>query len=74
MKDFGALKVQFHSLKLDRGSHCGHGDTSRCPFTRGLAGSRSRSECVLEGPEYDSIRIETCCPNTIINKIKFCCV
>ena len=30
--------------------------------------------CTLEGPEDDSIRIETCCPNTIINIIKFCCV
>ena len=29
--------------------------------------------CILEGPEDDSIRIETCCPNTIINIIKFCC-
>ena len=28
----------------------------------------------LEGPEDDSIRIETCCPNTIINIIKFCYV
>jgi len=28
----------------------------------------------LEGPEDDSIRIETCCPNTIINIQKFCCV
>jgi len=28
----------------------------------------------LEGPEDDSIGIETCCPNTIINKIKFFCV
>ena len=28
----------------------------------------------LEGPEDDSIRFETCCPNTIINIIKFCCV
>jgi len=26
----------------------------------------------LEGPEDDSIRIETCCPNAIINTIKFC--
>ena len=26
----------------------------------------------LEGPEDDSIRIETCCPNTILNIIKFC--
>ena len=25
----------------------------------------------LEGPEDDSMRIETCCPNTIINIIKF---
>ena len=24
---------------------------------------------ILEGPEDDSIRIETCCPNTIINII-----
>jgi len=30
--------------------------------------------CTLEGPEDDSIRIETCCPNTIINIIKICCV
>ena len=30
--------------------------------------------CILEGPEDDSIRIETCCPSTIINIIKFCCV
>ena len=29
---------------------------------------------ILEGPEDDSIRIETCCPNTIINIIKLCCV
>ena len=28
----------------------------------------------LEGPEDDSIRIETCCPNTIMNIIKFFCV
>ena len=28
----------------------------------------------FEGPEDDSIRIETCCPNTIINILKFCCV
>ena len=30
--------------------------------------------CSVEGPEGDFIRIETCCPNTIINIIKFCCV
>jgi len=30
--------------------------------------------CMLEGPEDDSIKIETCCPNTIINIIKFCWV
>jgi len=30
--------------------------------------------CFLERPEDDSISIETCCPNTIINIIKFCCV
>ena len=30
--------------------------------------------CVLEGPEDDSIRFETCCANTIINIIKFSCV
>jgi len=28
----------------------------------------------LEGPEDDSIRIETRCPNTINNIIKVCCV
>jgi len=30
--------------------------------------------CFLEGPEDDSVRIETCCPSTIINIIKLCCV
>ena len=30
--------------------------------------------CILEGPEDNSIRIETYCPNTIINIIKCCCV
>jgi len=30
--------------------------------------------CILEGPEDDYIGIETCCPNTTINIIKFCCV
>jgi len=28
----------------------------------------------IEGPENDSVRIETCYPDTIINIIKFCCV
>ena len=28
----------------------------------------------LEGPEDESIRIETCRPNTTINIIKVCCV
>ena len=28
--------------------------------------------CIFEGPE-DFIGIEACCPNTIINLIKFCC-
>jgi len=38
------------------------------------------STCILEGPEDDSIRIETCCPNTIISIINvsemchLCCV
>jgi hypothetical protein len=27
--------------------------------------------CFLQGPDDDSIRIETCCPNTIMNIIKF---
>ena len=30
--------------------------------------------CILVGPEDDSIRIETCYPDKIINIIKFCCV
>jgi len=30
--------------------------------------------CILVGPEDDSIRIETSCPNTIIRIIKFCYV
>ena len=30
--------------------------------------------CILEGLEDDSMRIQTCCPNTIINIIKFLCV
>jgi len=33
-----------------------------------------KTDPYLEGPEDDSIRIETCCPNTVINIIKFCCV
>ena len=32
------------------------------------------SICIPEGPEDDSIRIETCYPNTIINIIMFCYV
>ena len=28
----------------------------------------------LEGPEDESLRLETCCPSTIINTIKFSCV
>ena len=28
----------------------------------------------LEGPEDDSVRIETYCPNTVVNIIKVCCV
>ena len=28
---------------------------------------------LIEGPEDDSVRIETCCTNTIINIMKFCC-
>jgi len=35
---------------------------------------RSVRICILEGPEDDSIGIETCCPNTVINITKFCCV
>ena len=27
--------------------------------------------CILQKPEDDSVRVETCCPNTIINIIKF---
>jgi len=38
-----------------------------------LIESSSGPSKILEGPEDDSIRIETCRPNTIIN-IKFCCV
>jgi len=34
----------------------------------------SQTLTILIGPEDDSIRIETCCPNTIIIIIKFCCV
>ena len=33
-----------------------------------------RETCILEGTEDYSIRIETRCPNTIINIMKFCCV
>ena len=32
------------------------------------------SSIVLEGPEDDSIRIETCCLNTLINIVKVSCV
>jgi hypothetical protein len=37
-------------------------------------GSQTLTFLILEGPEDDSVRIETCCPNTIINTIKVCCV
>ena len=30
--------------------------------------------CILEGPEDYSSKIETWCPNTIINIIKVCCI
>ena len=36
--------------------------------------SSSGPSKILEGPEDDCIRIEACCPNTIINIIKFRCV
>ena len=36
--------------------------------------SKNTESVFFEGPEDDSIRIETCCPNTIINIIQFCCV
>ena len=38
------------------------------------SGPSTKINPYLEGPEDDSIRIETCCPNTLINIIKFCCV
>ena len=38
------------------------------------SGPSKKTEPYLEGPEDDSIRIETCCANTVINIIKFCCV
>ena len=39
-----------------------------------LTESSSGPPVFLEGPEDDSIRIETCRPNTILNLINFCCV
>jgi len=36
--------------------------------------SKNTDSVFLEGTEDDSIRIETCCPNKIINIIQFCCV
>jgi len=42
--------------------HTGHGESLKSRI------------CILEGPEDDSVRIETCFPNTVINIIKFCCV
>ena len=38
------------------------------------SGPSKKIDRYLEGPEDDSIRIETCCPNTIINIIKLFCV
>ena len=40
-------------------------------LTEPYSGPSKVQICILEGPEDDSIRIETCCPNTIINIIKF---
>ena len=36
--------------------------------------SKKLDPIFLEGPEDDSIRIETCFPNKIKNIIKVCCV
>ena len=36
------------------------------------SGPSKDTDPYLDGPEDDSTRIETCCPNTIINTIKFC--
>jgi len=38
------------------------------------SGPSKKIDPYLEGPEDDSIRIETCCPNTKKNIIKVCCV
>jgi len=34
------------------------------------SGPSKKTDPYLEGPENDSIRIETCCPNTIKNIVK----
>jgi len=47
--------------------------TIRLLISKTLTGTCEGS-VFLEGPEDDSIRIETCHPNTIINIMKFCCV
>jgi hypothetical protein len=39
-----------------------------------FSGISKNTDPYLEGPEDDSIRIETCRPNTVINIIKFCFV
>ena len=38
------------------------------------SGPSKKIDPYLEGPEGDSIRIKTCCPNTIKYIMKVCCV
>ena len=38
------------------------------------SGPSKKGSIFLEGPEDDSIKIETVCPSTMINIVKFCCV
>ena len=46
----------------------------RCGIPQRILNIAKLESVFLEGPEDDSIRIETCCPNTIINIIKCCCI
>jgi len=46
----------------------------RCGIPQRILNISKQGSIFLEEPEDDTVRIETCCPNTIIHMIKFCCV
>ena len=58
---------QYVSILIESSSGCSK-------KKRSLLRNSKAGSIFLEGPDDGSIRIETCCPSTIINIIKVCCV